>query len=151
MLAAVSLVLLVIVIIFGGLALGFWGNDDAPSSGDTITDLAASGFHAKPAVTGEGATTVDVTFHVTNNSDETITKSQVLVQCQDDNGYVSAIKLLPDISGTETIDVSMTLTGPGNPSCRKPTIEFSPVNTSTHLNRAMIPAPAVTDPQTLLN
>lgn len=131
LLGVVAFVLLVVVLIFGALMLGIGpaGNNE-PTHGETVSGLAASGFHAESPLERDGETTIDVTFHVTNNTDATIGDTQVLVQCQDDAGYVSAIKLLPDLDARQTVDVAMTLNGTGHPSCRQPVIDFSPVATS---------------------
>ncbi|HEV2073787.1 MAG TPA: hypothetical protein VGR29_09120 [Thermomicrobiales bacterium] len=123
----VSLLLLVVVAIFGMLAFGIElpGTMEEESAAiDPADVLVSSGFTVIDMATGGQVATLDVEFVVRNTSDERLENVQVLVQCED-GGYASAITMIPEVAAASEQTIRMQLSGTGEPACREPIIAFS--------------------------
>lgn len=120
----VSVLLLVVILIFGMLAFVI----DQPGSEDEGPDpaptLSASDFRIITSATGKDTATMHVDVVVTNTGDKPVEDAQVIVQCED-GGYVSAIKAVPPLQSEAKTVVELQLSGTGNPSCANPDIAFS--------------------------
>jgi hypothetical protein len=123
----VSLLLLVVVAIFGMLAFGVElpgiGEEESAAI-DPADVLVSSGFTVIDTATSGQTATLDVEFVVRNTSDERLENVQVLVQCED-GGYASAITMIPEMAATSERMIRMQLSGTGEPACREPVIAFS--------------------------
>ena len=129
LLGFISILLLVLMAIFGMLAFGIdlpgTGGDDASDDPETITTLEASGFSVVSTDTGGDQTVIEADIIVTNISDDPVENAQVIAQCED-NGYVSAITDVPPLDAGADTSIRMELNGRGEPACDDPVISFSP-------------------------
>lgn len=124
-----SVLLLVLMAIFGMLAFGIdlpgTGGNDETDAPESITDLEPSGFNVVSTGTEGEQTVIEADVIVTNTSDAPIENAQIIVQCED-NGYVSAIADVPPLDPAADTSIRMELHGRGEPSCDDPVISFSP-------------------------
>lgn len=121
----ISILLLVIIIIFGMLAfvIDLPGDDESP---DPATALTAEDFTIISSATGRETSTIFVDVVVMNTSDKPVEDAQMIVQCKD-GGYVSAIRTVPRLESEAKAVVEMQLSGTGSPSCSDPDIAFSSI------------------------
>lgn|GEM_PF-2840530 len=125
-LAFLSILLLMVIGIFGALAFDVNLPGRANSAPDPASALSASDFDIVSSATGKDTATLQVDLVVTNTSGQTVEDAQVLVQCED-GGYVSAIQNVPPLESEAKTVVQMQLNGTGAPACAEPDISFSPM------------------------
>lgn len=125
-LAFLSILLLMVIGIFGALAFDVNIPGRSSSPPDPASALSASDFDIVSSATGKDTATLQVDLVVTNTSDQTVEDAQVLVQCED-GGYVSAIQNVPPLESEAKTVVQMQLNGTGAPVCSEPDISFSPL------------------------
>ena len=120
----ISVLLLVVILIFGMLAFVI----DRPGSENTGPDpaavLAVEEFTIVDTATGEHSATIHVDVVVLNTSDKPVENAQVIVQCEE-GGYASAITNVPRLESEMKAVVPIQLSGTGNPTCSDPDIAFS--------------------------
>jgi hypothetical protein len=120
----VSILLLVVILIFGMLAFVIdspGGEDNGP---DPATALTAEDFTIVSSATGKDTAAIQVDVVVMNTADEPVEDAQIIVQCED-GGYVSAIRNVPPLESEAKTVVQLQLSGTGNPACSDPDIAFS--------------------------
>lgn len=120
----ISVLLLVIVLIFGMLAFVIDRPGSEDKGPDPATALSVEEFTIVDTATGESSATIHVDIVVTNTSDKPVENAQVIVQCED-GGYASAITNVPRLESETTAVVPIQLSGTGNPTCKDPNISFS--------------------------
>lgn len=123
----VSVLLLVLVLIFGMLAFGIGipGVDDDPEPTEPAEALVSSGFTIVNSTIQGNTATIDIDLVVLNTGDDQVEDMQVIVQCED-GGYASAIANVPVLEPNAGTTIRLQLSGTGEPACREPNIAFSP-------------------------
>lgn len=124
LLVFVSILLLVVILIFGMLAFVIDQPDNEQQGPDPATALVVEEFKVVTSATGKETSMLQVDVVIKNTSDKPVSDAQVIVQCEDD-GYVSSIQAVPSLEREEIAVVPMQLSGTGDPTCNEPDIAFS--------------------------